>query len=416
MALNPRITMEEIMNKRLHSVVALFDSPDQIIHAAEKTCESGYKDFDVHTPYPLHGMDQAMRLPGTKLPYVSLVFGLLGLFFATFMQWFTMGNPLHGFGVTALGLPQWLERYPFVIGGKPLFSLPAFIPVMFELTVLFCALATVAFLIAWFCGLPNNSHPLHDTDYMKGVSGSRFGLCIEAIDAKFEEQDVHQFMEGLGGQDITSVRQVYKRPPSYLSSFLFFWVLVLVILAASGKFYFVFNRILYYPPFTWMETQSKVNAQATSLNYEDGTPIFANGLAMQAPVAGTVSRGNTPYLFAKNPEQAAQMVINPLQTTAEHLGRGKDLFEVYCGICHGDFGDGDGSVSRRTAAMALKPPSLHSRKLKEFSDGRLYHIISNGQNVMPGYAKQIQEKDRWTIIQYIRALQRARDAKEGDLL
>ncbi len=405
------------MSKRLHSVVALFDSPDQIMAAAKKTCESGYKDFDVHTPYPLHGMDQAMRLPGTKLPYVALAFGLLGLVFSLFLQWFTMGDPLSsGIGATAMGLPEWLERYPYVIGGKPLFSLPAFVPVIFEVTVLFCALGTVALLIAKFCNLPNNSHPLHDTDYMKGVSGSRFGLCIEASDAKFEEEQVHQFMQDLGGQDVASVRQVYKRPPSYLSSFVFFWILVAVVLAASGKFYFVFNRILYYPPFSWMETQEKANAQAASLVYEDGTPIFANGRAMQPPVSGTVSRGNTPYLFNKSPDLGGQLIINPLPTVAEHLGRGKDLYEVYCGICHGTFGDGDGSVSSREAGKALKPPSLHSRKLKEFSDGRLYHIITNGQNVMPSYAKQLQEQDRWTIIQYMRALQRAKDAKEGDLL
>ena len=77
-----------------------------------------------------------------------------------------------------------------MIGGKPLFSLPAFVPVMFEVTVLLSALGTVAAMIAVFCGLPANGHPLHNTDYMKAVSCNRFGLCIEAKDSKFDEAAV----------------------------------------------------------------------------------------------------------------------------------------------------------------------------------------------------------------------------------
>lgn len=396
------------MSRRIHSVVALFHSPDDIIHAAEKTVAAGYREFDVHTPYPLHGMDQAMKLKGTKLPYVSLVFALLGFTIALGAQWWMNGDPLSGISAASLGLPAWLERYPFVIGGKPLFSLPAFVPIMFELTVLLCALATVASLIMFFCNLPANAHPLHDTDYMRSVSSNGFGICIEASDPTFEEEKVKTFLKDMGGQDIQSIRQPYKRPPSFFSSIIFLGVLVGIVIVVSGKTYFVFNKLLYMPPFTWMETQDRVMPQGES-------NLFADGRSMQKPVKGTVARGYMPYQFSKQPEQAGKLLTNPLVADEANLARGKQMYQIHCTICHGNFGKGDGSVSSREAAKGLRPPSLHSKKLKEFSDGRMYHIIMEGQNAMPSYAKQISEKDRWATILYIRALQRAMDAKESDL-
>jgi len=403
------------MSRRLHSVVALFKTPDSIIHATEKTVAAGYKDFDVHTPYPLHGMDHAMKLKGTNLPYVSLVFALIGFAVALVFQWYTLGDPLSGISGELINLPRWLERYPFVIGGKPLFSLPAFVPVMFELTVLFCALATAASLIMYFCNLPANAHPLHDTDYMRSVSSDRFGICIESSDPAFDEGKVKSFLEGVGGEDIQSVRQPYKRPPSFLSSIIFFGILVGVVCVVSGKFYFIFNKVLYWGPFTWMETQEKLTPQAPSILDESGKVIFKDGRGMQTPVPGTVARGFMPYQFSQEPDQAGQLLTNPLVVDEANLARGKDLYQIYCSICHGDFGKGEGSVSGRDAAKGLRPPSLHSKKVKGWSDGRLYHVIVEGQNAMPAYDKQIQEKDRWAIILYLRALQRALDAKESDL-
>ena len=396
------------MSRKIHSVVALFKSPDAIIHAAEKTSEAGYQDFDVHTPYPLHGMDKAMGLKGTKLPYVSLAFALLGFTVAITAQWWMNGNPLSGIGAKTLGLPYWLERYPFVIGGKPLFSLPAFVPIMFELTVLFCALSTAASLIMFFCNLPANAHPLHDTDYMRTVSSDGFGICIEASDPSFEEEKVKSFLEKLGGQDIQSIRQPTKSKPSYLSSFIFLGVLSAIIVGVSGKAYIIFNKVLYTAPYTWMETQQKVMPQGESA-------LFSDGRSMQPPVPGTVARGYKPYQFFKKADEAGALLINPLVADAANLARGKQIYQIHCSVCHGSFGKGDGSVSSREAAKGLRPPSLHSKKLKEYSDGRIYHVIMEGQNAMPSYAKQVMEKDRWAIILYIRALQRAMDAKESDL-
>ena len=396
------------MSKKVNSVVALFDTPDQIIHAAENTVKAGYKDFDVHTPYPVHGMDHAMSLPGTKLPYVTLMCGLFGFGFALFFQWYVSGDPLSGFGAKQLFLPYWLERYPFVIGGKPLFSLPAFVPVMFEVTVLLSALGTVAAMIAVFCGLPANGHPLHNTDYMKAVSCNRFGLCIEAKDSKFDEAAVREFMLEQGGQSVATVYQPYRRPPSFTSSLIFLGVLIGVAIGVGAKTYVVYNKVLYSWMFLWLDYTDKVKPQQKS-------EFFADGRTMQLPVDGTVARGYMPYEYKGDPEKAGKFLVNPADHSAEVLAQGKKLYNIYCTACHGTYGDGDGKVVVREAGRGLKPPSLHSTKLKEWPDGKIYHVISEGQNVMPGYAKQILADERWAVVHYVRALQRAKDAKESDL-
>ena len=256
--------------------------------------------------------------------------------------------------------------------------------------------------------LPANAHPLHDTDYMRSVSSDGFGICIESSDPSFEEKQVKAFLEDLGGQDIQVIRQPYKAKPSYLSSLIFLGVLGAIVVGVSGKTYFIFNKVLYSAPFTWMETQQKVTPQGES-------SLFKDGRSMQLPVPGTVARGYKPYQFKKRPADAGVFLANPLIADAATLTRGKQMYQIHCSSCHGDFGKGDGSVSSRESAKALRPPSLHSKKLKEYSDGSIYHVIMEGQNAMPSYAKQVMEEDRWAIILYIRALQRAVDAKESDL-
>ena len=136
---------------------------------------------------------------------------------------------------------------------------------------------------------------------------------------------------------------------------------------------------------------------------------------MQKPVEGTVARGFMPYSYKGQPDDAAKYLVNPLEVSEKSLVRGKEMYQVYCAICHGDHGKGDGRVVTREAGSMLKPPSLHSAKTKGWADGRIYHVIMEGQNAMPSYAKQVEENDRWAIILYIRALQRALDAKETDL-
>ena len=113
-------------DNKLYCVSALFDTPDKIINAAKKTNEAGYKKFDVNTPYPVHGMDKAMGMGQSKIGYLTLFFGLFGATFIFLFMWWTFAS-----------------SYNIVVGGKPFLSTPAFIPITFETTVLFAAIATV---------------------------------------------------------------------------------------------------------------------------------------------------------------------------------------------------------------------------------------------------------------------------------
>ncbi len=133
--------------------------------------------------------------------------------------------------------------------------------------------------------------------------------------------------------------------------------------------------------------------------------------AMRMPVKGTVPRNYVPYAYAKDPERAGRELKNPLRKTGDTLVRGQALYNTYCIVCHGVAGEGDGTVVPKFP----RPPSLQSDKVRGWSDGRIYHVISVGQNLMPSYASQIATADRWAVIHYIRALQRSKHPTPSDL-
>ncbi len=124
------------------------------------------------------------------------------------------------------------------------------------------------------------------------------------------------------------------------------------------------------------------------------------------PPADTVPRGFKPYKFAGKPLEAEAGLVNPFggEKFSDSLKNGKMRYEIYCMPCHGQSAKGDGKVAEY---MPLKPPSLVSDKVKAFRDGRIFHIITDGQGVMNSYATQIfKEEDRWAIVNYIRSLQK----------
>jgi mono/diheme cytochrome c family protein len=379
--------MEVIMenNKKLFGIAALFDTPDQIIDAAEKTRDAGYKKFDVNTPYPVHGMDGAMGLKPSKLGFVTLFFGFSGAAFILLFMFYTMSMD-----------------YPMVIGGKPFFSLPAFIPVTFETTVLLAALATVFGMLAAFFNLPSNNHPLHDTEYLKAASSSKFGIIIGADDKNFSEKDLTRFFDSLGASRIDLI--YYPEPESFpIFNKRFILFLLVTALLVSGGTYLTLNKLLYITPFDWMMEQERVNPQ-------DRSRFFSDQFGMRMPVEGTVSRGFLPYPF-QGEAAPAEFLNNPLLPMRDVLQLGERKYLTYCSPCHGDFGDGDA----RLRGQFPNPPTLHSARSREMSDGQLYHIIVNGQNIMPSYSPQTTVEERWSIVHYIRVLQRAKNALPADV-
>ena len=190
--------------KRVHGYLAEFDSAKDLYHAAEEVRDAGYSRWDCHTPFPVHGLDAAMGVKRSKLPWFVFFGGITGTTTAFVMQTLTQTNFWSSIG---LGFLETIaETYPTVVQSKPtdIWTLPAFFPVMFELTILFSAF-TVLFGLLALIGLPRLNHPLFTSKRFAKFSDDGFFVCIEARDAKFAQEGTREFLEKIGAKNIELV-------------------------------------------------------------------------------------------------------------------------------------------------------------------------------------------------------------------
>jgi hypothetical protein len=176
-------------DRRLAGVIGLYDDPDRLLEAAAAVRDAGYAQWDCHTPYPVHGLDEAMGLKPSPVAYVCLGAGAVGAGLAMLMQW-------------------WMSAvdYPVRIGGKPLFSWPAFVPITFEMFVLFAALATMGAMFV-LCRLGQWHSPLHDSGVMAEVTTHRYGIVLGADDERFSEADARALLESTGCRDVRPLHE-----------------------------------------------------------------------------------------------------------------------------------------------------------------------------------------------------------------
>jgi len=173
---------------RLYGILVEFDDAHDLVNACTRVRDAGFAKWDAHTPFPIHGMDEAMGIRGTRLPFLVLAGGLTGLTAALVMIW-------------------WMNAvdYPFIINGKPLFGWPAAMPVTFELTVLLSAFAT--FFGMWgLNGMPRLHHPLFSNARFARATADRFFIVIEKSDPRFDRVKTREFLATLGG---TAVEEVH---------------------------------------------------------------------------------------------------------------------------------------------------------------------------------------------------------------
>lgn len=160
-------------------LLAEFETPGDCLRAAEKIRDAGYTVFDAHTPFPVHGMDAAMGLRDSKLGAIVFPIGLTGTTLAFLMMWWMNGID-----------------YPLVIGGKPPYSLPSMVPIMFELTVLLSAFGTVLGMLH-LNRLPRHHHPVFNSERFAAASNDKFFISIEATDPKFSLEKTKKLLESL---------------------------------------------------------------------------------------------------------------------------------------------------------------------------------------------------------------------------
>jgi len=148
-----------------------------------------------------------------------------------------------------------------------------------------------------------------------------------------------------------------------------------------------------------------------SLKAQGGDLDKADRLGNTLPPVGTVPQGAwSPYPNFKSDEEA-KSYENPLKSNKEILARGDKQYQIYCGVCHGTKANGAGSVAGK---MLVKPPSLLSSKMHDWSDGQIFHLITRGRGMMKGYEGQIPSaEDRWAIVNYIRYLQKTQKVQEA---
>ena len=172
---------------QLVGLLAEYETVDDVITAAEAVRRDGYLRWDVHSPFPIHGIDHAMGTRPTVLPWIVLCGGLCGLITGLLLQWFCNAYD-----------------YPFLISGKPLWSLPANIPVIFELTVLFSAL-TAVFAMLGLNRLPMLYNPLFKHDRFRRATDDRFFVFIDATDPRFDETRATSLLKEMGAAAVERV-------------------------------------------------------------------------------------------------------------------------------------------------------------------------------------------------------------------
>lgn len=173
--------MKEIKPK-FYGLVAEFSDDQDLVRAGRAAREFGYTKLDAYTPFPVHGIDDAIGIPRSPLGWIVTVFAILGCSAAVGLIWWT--------GVVV---------YPLVIGGKPLFATEFSVPIMFELTVLFSAFATVIGMFA-LNKLPQFYHPIFNYSNFEAATDDRFLLAIEATDPLFDPDESAKLMESMGAE------------------------------------------------------------------------------------------------------------------------------------------------------------------------------------------------------------------------
>ena len=197
----------------LHGLLAEYDSPTEILHASKKVREAGFTRWDTYTPFPVHGIEKAMGIKMTILPWLVLGAGITGLITAITLQWWTNAYD-----------------YKWLVSGKPFWSIPANVPIMFELTVLFSVLTTLTGMLM-LNNLPLPAHPLDLVKRFSRSTNDKFFLLIETADPKFDEDDTRKLLDSTHPAAIEEVKED-RVTSDKLPTILVYGMIILTVAAA----------------------------------------------------------------------------------------------------------------------------------------------------------------------------------------
>ncbi|OLE53424.1 MAG: hypothetical protein AUG51_13445 [Acidobacteria bacterium 13_1_20CM_3_53_8] len=178
---------DRLVKPPLYGLMASFDNPTDVVAAAREAYDAGYRKINGYSPYPIEELSEAIGFHRTRLPIIVLIGGIVG-------------------GLSGYLMQYWVAavNYPINVGGKPLHSWPAFMPITFEMTVLFAAFAAVFGMLA-LNGLPMPYHPVFNAPSFDLASRDHFFLVIEAKDPKFDYEETLRFMNTLNANEVVDV-------------------------------------------------------------------------------------------------------------------------------------------------------------------------------------------------------------------
>jgi len=376
------------MSSATFAVLGLFSDAHKIVDAANQISPRKLGRLEAYTPYPVHGLDRAIGLAPSRLGRLVMLMGVIG-------------------ACLALLFEGWVSAvdYPLVTGGKALFSWQAFVPVVFEVTVLFATFTAGLAMLFAFNKLPFFGHPVLHSKAIKDITRDKLALSIEAVGAVLNTEAACQALLDSGAESVEVVPvPTWDRPLSLVGLLRIIAAIVAACVVAGGGLFAAEKLISVVPPLIHMHDQPKLNAFRESA-------FFADGRGMRPAVTGTVARGHLPPAFS-TPEEAGIMLSNPLPLTQAIAERGRRVFNDHCAICHGLVGNGVPLLSR---AYGGKPGNFLSNEIRARPNGHYFGVLMLGKNAMPSYAADLDTDDRWAAVHYIRILQRAQNAKDEDL-
>jgi len=403
----------------LYGLLAEFDTPGELVEAARKVHDAGITEFDCYSPFPVHGIDPAMGIKRTILPLIIFGGGFSGAMGGLALQWYCNAH-----------------AWTWNISGKPTWSIPANIPVAYECAILIAALTS--FLGMWiFNKLPQVWHPFFRRDRFAHVTDDAFFIGIEARDRRFDQDKTTKLLQDAGAINVENVYldpdPAKKQMPKWITAFIVastaFALVPFAIAAKARNSKSTEPHIHIFPD---MDYQPKYKS-------DQMMDVFADERANRGEIQGTVARGwlTTDDLFYRGletSEAGAKWTTafpktypdgRPFVVDMDLLQRGRNRFEIYCTPCHGYDGRGNGMIPERVkltgglwqARNLIEAPDKDGKGgvAVQMPNGQLFNTISNGYNTMMGYAAQIPHADRWAIVAYVRALQRAQNAAQTDI-
>ena len=413
----------------LYGVLAEYDTPGELVEAARKVKDAGFSNFDCFTPFPVHGIDPAMGIKRTILPLIIFGGGFTGALSGIALQWYCNAH-----------------AWTWNISGKPTWSIPANIPIAYELGILLAVLTS--FFGMWMANkLPQVWHPFFRLERFGRATDDGFFIGIEARDSRFDLDKTKKLLEDAGAIAVESCYldpdPVQRQMPKWLMAMIVastaFALIPFAIAAKARNSHSAEPHIYIFPDMNWQP------------KYKSDTEMdmFPDGRANRGEIAGTIPRGwlEKDTVFYNGLDAPTQCdtceVVQPAAsqwTTGfptqypngqpfviddKLLKRGQNRFNIYCTPCHGYDGHGQGMVPTRVKAGGgvwiarnlVEAPTADGKGgvAVQMPNGQLFNTISNGYTTMMGYGAQIPAADRWAIVAYVRALQRAQNASHDDI-